>query len=72
MQALDELGGLKDLGGPLTDNMYHASWVWAGSTPFRSTKLVAKSRGCLELAGHSRASNESTPRFAGKQIHQRW
>ena len=41
MQALDELGGLKALGGPLTDNMYHAGWAWAGSTPFRSTKLVA-------------------------------
>ncbi len=41
MKALDELGGLKALGGPLTDNMYHAGWAWAGSTPFRSTKLVA-------------------------------
>ena len=36
IKALDELGGLKALGGPLTDNMYHAGWAWAGSTPFRS------------------------------------
>ena len=41
IKALDELGGLKALGGPLTDNMYHAGWAWAGSTPFRHTKLVA-------------------------------
>ena len=41
IKALQELGGLDALGGPLTDNIYHASWAWAGSTPFRSTKLVA-------------------------------
>lgn len=41
IKSLQELGGLDALGGPLTDNMYHASWAWAGSTPFRSTKLVA-------------------------------
>lgn len=41
IKALDELGGLRALGGPHTDNMYHASWAWAGSTPFRSTKLIA-------------------------------
>jgi arylsulfatase len=39
--ALEELGGLKALGSPVTDNMYHAAWAWAGSTPFRHTKLVA-------------------------------
>ena len=41
MAALDKLGGLAALGSPKTDNMYHAGWAWAGSTPFRSTKLVA-------------------------------
>ena len=39
--ALDGLGGLDALGSPKTDNMFHAGWAWAGSTPFRSTKLVA-------------------------------
>ena len=39
--ALDKIGGLSELGGPKVDNMYHAGWAWAGSTPFRSTKLVA-------------------------------
>ena len=41
MAAMEELGGLDALGGPEMDNMYHAGWAWAGSTPLRSTKLVA-------------------------------
>ncbi|MEQ1731148.1 MAG: sulfatase-like hydrolase/transferase, partial [Vicinamibacterales bacterium] len=41
LAALDEVGGLDALGGPKTDNMYHAAWAWAGSTPYRSTKLTA-------------------------------
>ena len=36
----DDLGGLDALGGPKTDNMYHAGWAWAGSTPFKGTKLL--------------------------------
>ncbi|MFM8401096.1 MAG: sulfatase-like hydrolase/transferase, partial [Pirellula sp.] len=39
--ALEKLGGIPALGSRETDNMYHAGWAWAGSTPFRSTKLVA-------------------------------
>ncbi|PZX55581.1 arylsulfatase [Algoriphagus chordae] len=41
IDALDELGGLDVLGSPKTDNMYNAGWAWAGSTPYKSTKLVA-------------------------------
>ena len=41
MAALQELGGLDALGTSVTDNMYHAGWAWAGSTPFKHTKLVA-------------------------------
>ena len=40
IKALNELGGLDVLGSPKTDNMYHAGWAWAGSTPYRSMKLV--------------------------------
>ncbi len=40
LAALDELGGLDALGGPQTDNMYHAGWAWAGSTPYQGTKLM--------------------------------
>jgi len=36
-----DYGGLDALGGPLLESMYHSGWAWAGSTPFRSTKLVA-------------------------------
>ena len=38
--ALDRLGGIPALGSPKTDNMYHAGWAWAGSTPFKGTKLL--------------------------------
>ncbi|MEY3367619.1 MAG: hypothetical protein RI973_774, partial [Bacteroidota bacterium] len=41
LNALEKLGGLDALGSPLTDNIYHAGWAWAGSTPFKSTKLIA-------------------------------
>ena len=40
LDALKELGGLDALGGPKTDNMYHAGWAWAGSTPYQGTKLM--------------------------------
>jgi len=40
IKALDELGGLDALGGRKTDNMYHAGWAWAGSTPYKGTKLM--------------------------------
>lgn len=41
LAALETLGGLKAIGSPKADNMYHAGWAWAGVTPFKSTKLVA-------------------------------
>lgn len=41
IRALDALGGLDVLGSNKTDNMYHAGWAWAGSTPFQGVKLNA-------------------------------
>ena len=41
IKALDALGGLDVLGTPKTDNMYHAGWAWAGSSPYLGTKLLA-------------------------------
>ncbi len=41
LRALEDLGGLDALGSNKTDNMYHAGWAWAGSTPFQGTKLNA-------------------------------
>ena len=40
IEALDRIGGIEVLGGPRTDNMYHAGWAWAGGTPFKGTKLL--------------------------------
>jgi len=37
----EEYGGLDALGGPLLESIYHHGWAWTGSTPFKSTKLVA-------------------------------
>ncbi len=39
MQAVEELGGLDVLGTAKADNMFHAGWAWAGSTPYKGTKL---------------------------------
>jgi arylsulfatase len=41
LRALQDLGGLDALGSARTDNMYHAGWAWAGSTPYQGTKLNA-------------------------------
>ena len=41
LKALQQLGGLDVLGSNKTDNMYHAGWAWAGSTPYQGTKLNA-------------------------------
>ncbi len=41
IDALADVGGLDALGTPLTDNQYNAAWAWAGSTPYKGTKLLA-------------------------------
>ncbi|MAF40249.1 MAG: arylsulfatase [Cyanobium sp. ARS6] len=40
IKVLDELGGLDAIGSELVDNMYHAGWAWAGSTPYQGMKLM--------------------------------
>ena len=66
IRALDELGGLEVLGSPKTDNMYHAGWAWAGSTPYRSTKLVAAhfggTRQPMAVAWPARIKHDDAPR----------
>jgi len=66
IKALDELGGLKSLGGSLTDNIYHAGWAWAGSTPFKATKLVAShfggTRNPLVISWPKKIMPDNTPR----------
>lgn len=66
IRALNELGGLDVLGSNKTDNMYHAGWAWAGSTPFQGTKLNASHFGgtrtpmAISWPGHIKP--DSTPR----------
>ena len=66
LAALKDLGGLDALGGPKTDNMYHAGWAWAGGTPLLSTKLVAAhfggTRNPLVISWPSHIKSDKTPR----------
>jgi arylsulfatase len=66
IDALDELGGLDVLGSPKTDNMYNAGWAWAGSTPYRSTKLVAAhfggTRQPMAISWPKKIKSDKTPR----------
>lgn len=45
IEVLEGLGGMDALGSPKVDNMYHAGWAWAGSSPYRYTKLLASDFG---------------------------
>jgi arylsulfatase A-like enzyme len=66
IEALNELGGLDALGGPKTDNMYHAGWAWAGSTPYKGTKLMAAyfggTRQPMAVSWPARIKPDPTPR----------
>ena len=66
IKAMDDLGGLNVLGTPKADNMYHAGWAWAGSTPHRSTKLVAAhfggTRTPLVISWPGHIQHDTTPR----------
>ncbi|GAB1308520.1 arylsulfatase [Urechidicola sp. KH5] len=66
IKALDELGGLDVLGSGKTDNMYHAGWAWAGSTPYKSTKLVAShfggTRQPMAVSWPKKITPDKTPR----------
>ncbi|WFB37828.1 arylsulfatase [Kiritimatiellota bacterium B12222] len=66
IDALTELGGLDVLGSPKTDNMYNAGWAWAGSTPYRSTKLIAAhfggTRQPMAVAWPKHIKPDDTPR----------
>ncbi len=70
MQALEELGGLDALGSPKTDPQYHAGWAWAGSTPYKGTKLLAShfggTRNPMAVRWPAKIKPDATPR---KQFH---
>ena len=62
----EELGGLKAIGGPRMDNMYHSAWAWAGDAPFRYTKLIAAdwggTRTPMVISWPKRIKPDATPR----------
>ncbi len=66
LAALEKLGGLDAIGGPKTDNMYHAGWAWAGDTPLRYTKLIAShfggTRNPMAVSWPARIRPDKTPR----------
>ena len=66
IKALNALGGLDVLGSAKTDNMYHAGWAWAGSTPYKSTKLVAAhfggTRNPMAVRWPKKIKPDATPR----------
>ncbi len=66
IKALEQLGGMDVLGSAKTDNMYHSGWAWAGSTPYRSTKLVAAhfggTRQPIAVSWPAKIKADNTPR----------
>jgi arylsulfatase len=62
----EQLGGLRAIGGPKMDNMYHAAWAWAGGSPFRYTKLIAAdwggTRTPMVISWPKRIVPDKTPR----------
>ena len=66
IKALDELGGLDVLGTPKVENQYHAGWGWAGSTPYKGTKLLAShfggTRNPMAVRWPAKIQPDSTPR----------
>ena len=70
IEALEELGGLDALGSHKTDNMYHAGWAWAGSTPYKGTKLLASHFGGTRNPMAVRWPAKSSPmRPRGRSFH---
>jgi arylsulfatase A-like enzyme len=66
LRALDELGGLDVLGSDKVDCQYHSGWAWAGSTPYKGTKLLAShlggTRNPMSVRWPARITPDSTPR----------
>jgi arylsulfatase A-like enzyme len=66
IHALEEMGGLDLLGSPKVDNMYHAGWAWAGSTPYKGLKLLAShlggTRNPMAVRWPVKISHDATPR----------
>lgn len=66
IKVLNELGGLDMLGSEKTDNIYHAGWAWAGSTPYKGTKLMGShfggTRNPMIVSWPAKIKHDPTPR----------
>ena len=66
IKALDEIGGLDALGSSKTENMFHAGWAWAGSSPYKGTKLMASyfggTRNPMIVSWPAKIKADATPR----------
>ena len=66
IDAMNEIGGLDVLGTAKADNMYHAGWAWAGSTPYKGMKLLAShlggTRNPLAVRWPAKVPADPTPR----------
>ena len=54
------------LGSPKVDNQYHSGWAWAGSTPYKGTKLLASHFGGIRnpmvIQWPAKIKPDATPR----------
>lgn len=66
IKALDSLGGLDVLGSRTTAPHYNAGWAWAGSTPYKGTKLTASyfggTRNPMAVSWPAKIKHDEVPR----------
>ena len=60
------MAALTCLGRPRPTTMYHAGWAWAGSTPYKGTKLLAShfggTRNPMAIRWPAKIKPDATPR----------
>lgn len=66
IEAMNKVGSIDELGGPKFESMAHSAWAWAGSSPYKSTKLVAShfggTRQPLAVRWPDKIDPDQTPR----------
>ena len=66
LAAIEEIGGLDEIGGPKTDPIYHSGWAWAGATPYKGTMSIPGYLGAMRnpmgVRWPARIKPDATPR----------
>ncbi len=66
LAAVEEIGGLDEIGGPKTDPIYHSGWAWAGATPYKGTMSIPGYLGAMRnpmgVRWPARIKPDATPR----------